>query len=148
MQTGTLQYEYVSVCSICTKDIVNNNFYMVKGCNHRFHTQCLLRVWEMGAHGCPCCRGNSDNKVNEFLAKFDELQKEKELYDKVCSELENELEIRGIREFGYINIFDLPEDKKMKFFQKNSAYMFQLRDVRHKLEDIEKKLKSYKILLE
>lgn len=49
-------------CTICLEEFRNNeNVNRLNGCNHIFHTNCILR-WFETHNSCPICRNNATNE--------------------------------------------------------------------------------------
>ena len=134
-------------CSICCKDMDDEySLFSLRGCNHTYHMKCLLSVWELGAHSCPCCR-NGNNRVNEFLAKFDELVRKKEECDEKCAELEDALEEDGIRRFGYMDTDKLTDRQRADYAYANENNIKTIRNLREQSRKILRELEAYKVLV-
>ena len=51
--------EEIKTCSICLDNLVENT-HTLEGCNHTFHSACLIKWLRTGSYGCPMCRGTQD----------------------------------------------------------------------------------------
>lgn len=51
------EIDYDNLCPICYDQIEGNSGYTLEECNHKFHTQCIVR-WLRSEHSnCPMCNG-------------------------------------------------------------------------------------------
>lgn len=64
-------------CSICLKDINDNNKF-ITDCNHIFHIECINK-WYKISHRCPLCRHNKfhiniSDRENNYWNRAKEIQ--------------------------------------------------------------------------
>ena len=55
-----LDNEETDQCSICFTELGNDEsqIYTVPGCNHKFHTACIIPWYRVSDGSCPYCRSN------------------------------------------------------------------------------------------
>lgn len=79
-------------CAICMDDIhFNQNNFMKTECGHCFHTSCIMRNVAHNGFGCPYCRTEMAEMVEDDDSEVSEDYVEGELYD--------DYSLRGLRFF-------------------------------------------------
>ena len=89
-------------CPICMDPIEGDKNKVITECGHCFHTNCLMTSVAHNGFGCPYCRTEMAQEVNEEESEYDDDEEEEELYaDDV---------LRGFRLF-MANIEDEEQDE-------------------------------------
>lgn len=69
------------LCSICIEDLNNEPCYCLPGCNHQFHTRCVINWFrQSGAQTpCPICRDNTLDESTKQIPAYYLYERSKEL---------------------------------------------------------------------
>lgn len=69
------------ICSICIEDLNNEPCYCLSGCNHQFHTRCIVNWFrQSGAQTpCPICRNNTVDESAKQIPGYCLYERGKEL---------------------------------------------------------------------
>ena len=51
------------ICAICLDDN-SKNIYNLEPCNHKFHSDCLIKALRINGKKCPVCRGEHNDILN------------------------------------------------------------------------------------
>ena len=83
-----------SDCVICSEKINKNDLVSILMCNHYFHSNCILKWYELKKN-CPICRCDVDYK-NSIIDKLDEISGEDQ-----CDKIEELLKVylKKIKDF-------------------------------------------------
>ena len=68
-------------CPICMDPIEGDKNKVITECGHCFHTNCLMTSVAHNGFGCPYCRTEMAQEVNEEESEYDDDEEEEELYD-------------------------------------------------------------------
>ena len=90
-------------CPICFDAIEGNKNKVITECGHCFHTNCLMTSVAHNGFGCPYCRTEMAQEVNEEESEYDDDEEEEELYAEDV--------LRGFRLF-MANIEDEEQDEE------------------------------------
>ncbi len=91
-------------CPICMDPIEGDKNKVITECGHCFHTNCLMTSIAHNGFGCPYCRTEMAQEVNEEESEYDDNEEEEEeLYDDDI--------LRGFRLF-MANIDDEEQDEE------------------------------------
>ena len=78
-------------CPICMDDIDFNNNCITTECGHSFHASCLMRNVAHNGFGCPYCRTELAEAVEDSDSEYTEEDEEEEIFD--------DFALRGLRFF-------------------------------------------------
>ena len=130
----------METCGICCREL-SGDVYCGDVCKHLFHTKCFLAAKDIGAFGCPCCKGNI---VNEFLGRYRFLTKETERLSDAYRELEYDLDYREIDTNGETN----NEKIVIKYMDDNAYDIAKLRIMESELEEYKMDTQRYLRMIE
>ena len=72
------QNEEQDICSICFEDFINNDDYTLE-CNHKFHTNCILKWFRNDNSTCPLCKDSHTYNNLSYYTKIDTIPEIKKL---------------------------------------------------------------------
>ena len=69
------------ICSICIEDLNNEPCYCLPGCNHKFHTRCVINWFRQSGvqTPCPICRDNTVDESTKQIPAYYLYERTKEL---------------------------------------------------------------------
>jgi len=115
-------------CPICFDAIEGDKNKVITECGHCFHTNCLMTSVAHNGFGCPYCRTEMAQEVNEEESEYDDDEEEEELYDDDI--------LRGFRLF-MANIEDEEHDEEDIIQEQHEEHLREAAEEREREHELD-----------
>jgi hypothetical protein len=116
-------------CPICFDAIEGDKNKVITECGHCFHTNCLMTSVAHNGFGCPYCRTEMAQEVNEIdESEYDDDEEEEELYDDDV--------LRGFRLF-MANIEDEEHDEEDIIQEQHEEHLREAAEEREREHELD-----------
>lgn len=135
------------ICIICQEDLINEEYYTLKECKHKYHTNCIISWFRNGDSKCPLCGdkgiGFINNNSNYKFLSMKNLQTLIDIrhYINKKSNIDNNICIKLRKKYEIINEL---EDKLKLIKDEYNKYNINLKKELVNYNDAKKKIDIYK----